>query len=280
MPTPLVAAAASCALAAVLHFWPRQPPAVRRAVSLAASAAGVVFLVAALRAEGLRASPTLARVVVSAPYVTETAAASASLYYYVLTAVCLLLGFAGLVAGDSLARFLAARPLQTALAAGGLVTALRFILEKSAAPSLLVQAVGISWMAPVVGVFFAASAERAQRRPLALARSLATYAWSIRGLVALVGVVATVFHLGTHYDVSPLTRIRTVFGEHRFEPGSARQIFWLTLVPQLTFWPVYTIVVGWIGAAVASWVLALRTPRPAPPSGVADRALRAKTEEP
>ena len=258
MPTPLVAAAVSCALAVLLHFWPRLSAPRRRAISLATSVAGVVFLTAGLQAEGLRESPTLARVVVSAPYVTATASASASLYYYVVTAVCLLLGFAGLVFGDTLARFFAGRFILSAVAVALLVTALRVLLEKSAAPALLVQAVGITWMAPVVGAYFVACLPNRDRG--ALLRALAVYAYSARGAVALLGVAATVLRLGTHYDVSPLTTVRTAFGEYSFKPGSPQQIFWLTLLPQLLVWPLYTIAAGLLGGGVAGLVLAPRRP--------------------
>ena len=260
MPTPLVAAAASCALAVLFHFWPRLSAPRRRAISLATSVAGIAFLAAGLQAEGLRESPTFARVVVFAPYVTGTASASASLYYYVMTAVCLLLGFAGLVAGDTLARFFARRFVLSAVAVALLVTVLRILLEKSAAPALLVQAVGITWMAPVAGAYIAVCLRSRERSPGALLRALALYAYSARGAVALVGVAATVLQLGTHYDVSPLTTVRTAFGEHSFVAGSPRQILWLILLPQLLVWPLYTIAAGLLGAGLAGLVMAPRRP--------------------
>ena len=84
-----------------MHWWPRLSGLWRRRVSIATSAAGVAFLVAALQAEGLRESALTSTVVVGPTVLTATASASASLYYYVLTAFCLLLGHHAVHAGMS-----------------------------------------------------------------------------------------------------------------------------------------------------------------------------------
>ena len=136
---------------------------------------------------------------------TATASASASLYYYVLTAVCLLLGFAGLAFGETLSRWLAPRPLVSSVAVAWLVTVVRFLLEKSAAPAVLVQAIGVTWLAPVAGACIATAVTPARPAGKPLLRALLSYAILVRGFVALVGVVATRFGLGSHYDVSGLT---------------------------------------------------------------------------
>jgi len=102
---------------------------------VAASAAGLAFLIAAVQAEGLRESALTSVVLVGPATLTATASASASLYYYVLTAMCLLLGFAGLAFGEPLARWLARHVLVSSVAVAWLVTLVRFLLEKSAAPA-------------------------------------------------------------------------------------------------------------------------------------------------
>ena len=137
------------ALAVLMHWWPRLPAASRLRLSVATSAAGIAFLVAAVQAEGRRESALTSVVLVGPTTLTATASASASLYYYVLTAVCLLLGFAGLAFGETLGGWLAPRSLVSSVAVAWLVTAVRFLLEKSAAPALLVQAIGVTWLAPV-----------------------------------------------------------------------------------------------------------------------------------
>lgn len=251
---------AAWALGALLHWWPRFPAAWRRRLSVAVSAAGLAFLVAALESEGLRESATTAVVLLGPAAFTATASASASLYYYVLTALCLLLGFAGIALGEPLSRWLEQRWLLSAVAVAWLVTVARFLLEKSAAPAALIQTVGVTPMAPVAGAYFAAClwGERPGRG--SLLRSLVAYAFLVRAFVALVGIVATLRGLGTHYDVSALTSISPALlgQEYAFVARSARQILWLTLLPQLVVLPVFTVGAGLFGGGVARLVLAAR----------------------
>lgn len=261
MATAAFTAALSWALAGLMHWWPKLPARWRLRFSLAASAAGVAFLVAGVDAEGLREAATRSIVVLGPATLTATASASASLYYYVLTAVCLLLGFAGLVFGEPLSRFLTERFVLSAVLVAWLVTVMRFLLEKSAAPELLTQAVGVTWMAPVAGAFFAACRRGEGHGWRDLLRPLWAYAFAVRGFVALVGVVATRLHLGTHYDVSPLVRVPVGLTGHffAFEAGSLSQVFALVLLPQLVVWPLYTVAAGLLAGVVL-----LRLPRPAP----------------
>jgi hypothetical protein len=239
-----------------MHWWPRLPARWRRRLSVATSAAGLGFLVAAVQAEGLRESALTSVVLVGSATLTATTSASASLYYYVLTAVCLLLGFAGLALGETLSRWLAPRVLLSSTLVAWLVTLVRFLLEKSAAPAFLVDAVGVTWLAPVAGAYFA-SDPGARLDPRGLARLLARYAFLVRGVVAALGVAATRLGLGTHYDVSPVTSVPVALAGASFSlaPASAAQLFWLTLVPQLLLWPVYTVVAGLFGATLARLVL-------------------------
>lgn len=244
------------ALAVPMHWWPRLPAAWRARLSVATSAAGIGFLVAAVQAEGLRESALTSVVLVGPATLTATASASASLYYYVLTAACLLLGFAGLAFGEPLSRWLSTRWLPTSVAVAWAVTVVRFLLEKSAAPALLVQALGVTWLAPVAGAYLAATLLPARPGWKPLLRALAAYAFLVRGFVATFGVIATRLGLGSHYDVSTLTSVPVgLTGEvYGFVPGDWRQVLWLTLVPQLVVWPAFTVLAGLLGATLVGWL--------------------------
>jgi hypothetical protein len=237
-----------------MHWWPRLPARWRRRLSIATSAAGIGFLVAALRAEGLRESALTSTLVVGPSILTAKASASASLYYYVLTAFCLLLGFAGLAFGEALSRWLAPRILVSSVAVAWLVTAVRFLLEKSAAPDPLVQAIGVTWLAPVAGAYIATGLGPGWPGLRPLGRTLLAYAFLVRGLVAALGLVATRLGLGTHYDVSALTSVPVALtgAVYAFAPGGWPQVFWLTLLPQLVVWPAFTVVAGLLGGALAA----------------------------
>jgi len=247
-----------------MHWWPRLSSRWRLRISMLTSAAGIGFLVAGLQSEGLREASTTSLVVLGPATLTETASASASLYYYVLTLVCLLLGFAGLVFGEPLARFLRAQWLWSAAAVAWLVTAMRVLLEKSAAPALLTNAVGVTWMAPVAGAFFAACLRDEGRAGRALVRPVWAYAYLVRLPVAALGVVATVLHLGTHYDVSPIVRVGLALTgrDYSFESGSLVQVLWLVLVPQLVVWPLYTVAAGLLGGGAFLRLVGLLPPVP------------------
>lgn len=262
MATLLLTAALALALAVPMQWWPRLSADQRRKLSIATSLAGLGFLVAALRSEGLRESALTSLVLVGPATLTARASASASLYYYVLTGVCLLLGFAGLILSDPLARWLRPRLLLSSVAVAWLVTVVRFLLEKSAAPALLVEAVGVTWLAPVAGVYLALGLRGERPGGTALLRELLRYAFLVRGFVALLGVLATRFAASTHYDVSPLTEVALAFSARVFvfAPGGWEQIFWLTLLPQLVIWPAITVLAGLAGGGVA--LLLARAARP------------------
>ena len=252
MATLPLTAALAWSLAVLLHWWPRLDAAWRIRVSVATSAAGIGFLFAAVKAEGLRESALTSMVLMGPETLTATASASASLYYYVLTAACLLLGFAGLALGEPISRWLAPRWLATSVAIAWMLTLVRFMLEKSAAPPLLVQAIGVTWLAPVAGACLATSVLPGQGGWRPVLRALAAYALLVRGFVAVVGIVATQLGLGSHYDVSSVTSVpvHLTGGVYHFAPGGWRQAFWLTLVPQLVVWPVFTVVAGWLGLKI------------------------------
>jgi hypothetical protein len=273
VPTLAVIIALSWALGALMHWWPRLPPKWRRTASIAFSALGLAFLVAGLSAEGLRETAFASSHVLGPAYVTATTA-KASLAYYQLAGVSLLLGFAGLVLGEPLSRWLWKHYLVSAVLVAWLVTVMRFLLERSAAPRIVTEAVGITWMAPVAGAWLAYCLRDGDRQPRELLRLLVGYAYLVRGFVALVAVVATRLHLGTHYDVSPVTGVIVGGASFTFEGGSWAQIFWLTLVPQLVVWPAFTVAVGLV-AGVLAWRWLPRTLRrraaPLPPEVAASR---------
>ena len=85
--------------AALALYWGRLSGHWRRAVALFTSVAGITALVVALSAHGQRETLTTGQFLLGGAYVTGHASASASLRYYVATAVCLLLGTAGLAMG-------------------------------------------------------------------------------------------------------------------------------------------------------------------------------------
>jgi hypothetical protein len=245
--------------AATMLWWGRLPGPWRRALALLMSVLGVLFLVSALRAEGHREAATTAVVILGPAYVTDQASASASLRYYVMTAVCLLLGTAGLAVSDEIARRLGSRWMATAIVLSLLVTATRFALEKAAAPSSWTRPIGVTWLPPIVGAFFALNASREGRGLRTVARSLLGYGLAVRGFVALLMVVATTLRLGSHYDISALGYVKNPMSGrwYEFAAGSLDQLFLLALLPQLVFWPVYTVMAGMIGA-LAALVLASR----------------------
>jgi hypothetical protein len=265
------------ALGGLLHFWPRLSATWRRRVCVATGAMGLAFLVAALRSEGIRESASTTVVLLGPSRFTAIASASASLYYYVLTALCLLLAFAGLAFGEQLSAWLSRRWLLNAVAVAWLVTIARLLLEKSAAPAVLVQSVGVTPMAPVAGAYLAVClrAQAALLRPLL--RSLTAYAFLVRAFVALVGIVSTLRGFGTHYDVSALVSVSPALtGQtYSFVPGSLRQLLWLTLMPQLLVLPLYTILAGLAGAGLLRLVLSRAAQAPFHP----ERSLPAGEEQ-
>ncbi len=240
-------------LGAALLGWPRFPAVWRRRIALAWGLAGLVSLVVALNTEGSRASPTIAVFLMGPHYVTATAQASASLTFYLLSGALLLLGFAGIATGDEVAAWSTRHWLAGAILLSLAITALRFALEKTAAPPFLTQLVGVTWLAPVVGACFFWSARAEGRTFAAVLRPLVLYAVAVRGAIFLLMIVATTRRLGSHYDVSSLALVENpLTGQiHRFTPGSLAQIASLAVIPQLAVWPVYTVAAGLIGAGLA-----------------------------
>ncbi len=244
-------------LGALLHWWPLLSASHRRQLGVASNVAGLAFLIAALRAEGSRETAITSAVLLGTSSRTAIESAQASYSYYVLTAACLLLGFAALVIGEPLARRLAARPVLGCAAVAWLITLVRFLLEKSAGPALLAQAVGVTWMIPIAGAYLAVTLPPRDNGWRPLARRLLAYAFLVRGMVALASVVATRHGLGTHYDVSSLTVLALGPADQvlHFAPAGWPQLFWLALLPQLVAWPAVTLLVGLLSGIAAQRLL-------------------------
>jgi hypothetical protein len=241
------------AVAGALLWWGDLPPRLRRGLALLACAAGLVFLAMALNTAGQRWADTTTGVLMGTSAITDKAYASASLPYYVMTGLCLLLGTAGMALSESAARRLRRHWLAMAIGLSLAVPIVRLMLERSAAPPALAWAFGVTALAPLVGAYFAASARVEGKGWREVVRALAVYALSVRGWIAVLYVVATLAHLGsTHYDMSRVVRARnTLTGAvYVFQPGSASQLVALVAVPQLVGWPVYTVVAGLIGAGL------------------------------
>jgi hypothetical protein len=259
-------------LAAAVLWWGRLPGSWRRGVALFASGGGLVALIVAVGSEGVREASTLG-FLIAVPYVSEQASASASLPYYLLTGIGLSLGTLGLALRDDVAARLARHWFVSAVALSVLVTALRFALEKAAAPRAWSWAVGVTWLAPLVGAFFAVNLKD-RRSFRALAGALLAYGLLVRGCVAALMVAATKHGLGSHYDVSSLVSVRhPMTGRiHEFVPGSLEQMLAIAIVPQLVFWPVFTVLAGLLGAGIA-WLLmrpAVSPPARTPAAGAGD----------
>jgi hypothetical protein len=253
-------------VAGTILAWGWLPGRWRRLLALLTSVAGLALLVVAMNTEGLRESRTMAVFLIGTPYLTEQAAASASLPYYVLTGLCLLVGTTGLAVGDELARTLARRWMLVAITLSVTVTLVRFFLEKVAAPFQITQLFGVTWLSPVVGAYFLAMLHAEGKGWKALAGRLFVYGLVVRSFVAALYVTATRLHLGSHYDLSSVWVVSAPWRKvYHYQPGSLDQLFNLVLLPQILVWPVYTVLTGLLGAALFV-VLSSARPNPQSPS--------------
>jgi hypothetical protein len=178
----------------------------------------------------------------------------------VITGVCLLLGTAGLVVPDHQARRLDGHWFAAAVLLSYGVTALRIALEKVAAPTSWTNAIGVTWLGPIVGAYFLMHLRERGLGLGALALRLLAYAVAVRAAVTLLMVAATTLHLGSHYDLSGFTRVRVpVTGTiYHFQPGSWEQIAFLGAIPQLTVYVAHTVLTGLIGAGLFALATAAR----------------------
>ena len=244
--------AAWFAATAVLS-WSRWPARARAAAGLLMSALGLVFVVVALRTEGVDEASSRAVYIAGPAYITDQASAAASQKYYILAGLCLMLGTTALAVNEAGARWLTRNWISVAIGYSLTVSGLRFLLERAAAPQPLSYAVGITWLAPLIGVFFAVNIRREGDGGLRLLRAVAIYGLATRAAVAAGVAIATRLELGSHYDVSALTRVRSFLSgrEYVFEPASWRQIVELAVVPQILVWPLFTVLVGGLTGGLA-----------------------------
>jgi hypothetical protein len=248
----LLTAALTWTAAALALMWGRLTGPGRRRVALLTSLAGITMLMVSLSAQGQREMLTTGQLLLGGVYVTGHASASASLRYYVATAVCLLLGTAGLAVSNERAASLRRHWVATAIGLSIVVTAVRFALEKVAAPMSWTHPIGITWLAPVVGAVFLWTVRDEDKGFRELLSALFAYALGSRGAVAALIVLASTLRLGSHYDLSLVTSVWFWGAPHTFEPGSVSQILYLGVLPQLTFWVIYTVAAGLMGAAAAA----------------------------
>ena len=266
--------AAWALLGSAFLWWSALPHAWRQLLALASSLGGLALLLVALNTEGQREIPTTA-FVLTTPYVTRLASASASSAHYVLTGVCLLLGALGLSVSEERAQHLARGVLAPCLALATGVATLRFLLELAAAPAFLSRFFGVTWLAPAVGAFVLArlrASGQGWRQALGV---LTAFALASRVPVLLLYTLASWQQLGSHYDVTPLSIVRQPFtGEvHVFASGSFGQLAALAIVPQLLFWTPLTLLLALAGAAVVALVRPVRRSGPSAPSPAPARGL-------
>jgi hypothetical protein len=88
-----------------------------------------------------------------------------------------------------------------------------------------------------------------------LARTLFAYALAARVPVALVMLAAIYGNWGTHYDVLPPNPTAELVAA-----GPLERWLWIGLLPQMTIWIAYTVLVGTLLGAL---VVALAKPKPA-----------------
>lgn len=248
----LAIVAAWGAAAAVLS-WSYWPSRVRAAAGVLMSAFGLAFIVIALQTEGVDEASSRSVYIAGPAYITDQASAAASQKYYVLAGLCLMLGTTALAINDAGARWLTENPLKVAIGYSLVISVLRFILERAAAPPPLAYAVGITWLVPLIGVYLALGVRREGAGTLRLLRWLAIYAIATRAAVAALVVLATRLQLGSHYDVSALTQVRSFISGrvYVFESASWQQILELAVVPQVVVWPLYTILLGGLTGSLA-----------------------------
>ncbi len=251
--TRAAAVALAWGAAGLLLGWPYLPDRWRRALALAASLLGLGFLLVALNTEGVREASSVSGFLLGAAFVHTRVSASASVPWYLLTAVCLLLGVAGLALGERAAESLRRRFFWSAVGLTCAVALLRFAFEKAAAPMALARLFGVVWLAPVVGAFLLRNLEPDDPRASRLTRALLAYALLTRGFVVGLYAVVSALRLGTHFDITPVTRARLPgsAGVIEFASGSALQFATFVLVPQMTLWVGYTLLAGWCGALLA-----------------------------
>jgi hypothetical protein len=264
----VLAFAAWTAIAWMVFRWSALPPAARAWVERALFVAAVASFAAAPFLHGDLSQPM--GPFIGGPYLypaetVERSARAAALGVGLLFA-CLF----------ALARWGSPLPWRHPVANAGalslLVLVLRVLLEKLGLPLAVVTLFGIIWLIVPVAAYLGVEAAKTG----SLRRFwgwMIGYTYGIRALIVVVMVVATHFHLGTHFDNSAVTHF-TAFGrEVTLEANSWAQYRTLIVVPQLVAWAGLTllagVVVGWPCYAIAR----RRAPGRAPLDAGAPQAL-------
>jgi hypothetical protein len=91
----------------------------------------------------------------------------------------------------------------------------------------------------------------------ALGRMLLAYAFAARIPVALVMLVAIMGEWGTHYDAPPPNAPDVL------QMGPLTKWFWIGLVPQMTIWIFFTVIVGMFLGSIAVKLFGRKAPAPA-----------------
>lgn len=89
-----------------------------------------------------------------------------------------------------------------------------------------------------------------------LFRTLLTYAFAVRIPVALVMLVAMLGNWGTHYDAPPPGGLP--------EMGVAAKWFFIGVVPQFSFWVLFTLVIGSLSGGITAMVLRAKARKQVP----------------
>ena len=130
------------------------------------------------------------------------------------------------------------RALGLALLALALVPALGFVMEKAGMNQQNLATLSVFVVASIVALVIGFKAWPA------LGRTLFGYGLAARVPVVIVMLVAMLANWGTHYDVAPSPDFPAM--------GTLAKWFWIGLLPQLTIWMAFTVVIGGlfgIGAA-------------------------------
>jgi hypothetical protein len=135
------------------------------------------------------------------------------------------------------------RALGLTVLALALVPALGFVMEKAGMNQQNLTALGVFVVASLVALVIGFLAWPA------LGRTLVGYGLAARVPVVIVMLAAMLGNWGTHYDVPP---------PNFPEMGTLAKWFWIGLLPQLTIWIAYTVVIGALFGVVAAAIAGRR----------------------
>ena len=185
---------------------------------------------------------------------TGKTSASASLPYYVMTGLCLLLGTVGLALPESAVASLRRHWLAGAIGLSLAVPVVRILLERSAAPPGLAWAFGVTALPPLVGAYFAVRA-RAEGKALArrggrAGRVRAERPRMDRAAVRVRDRQPSGLHSFRHVAGADARTTRSRAPCTCSSRAAPWQLVTLVVVPQLAVWPVYTVLAGLLGAGL------------------------------